>query len=171
MCNPLALALSSFGLQTVGALSSASAQAQMYKQNAENARRSAVNQYGANQQRMMQEQQAAAAEQDQVSREARMAASTANVAAGEAGVSGNSVNNSIRSMYARADQYNAQVGKNLDWTLAQLQSEQAGVQYQAQDRIDSVARPSFADTMLRIGGAALDSTGTYYQMKNYMGKK
>jgi len=169
MCDFIALA--GLALSAASSVVGYQAQAQqakdqneMYKQNAENANRAAQNQYVGVQQRLIQEEQAAGQEKAEVARDARAARATATVSAGEANVSGLSVQGLIQEFYGREGGFNASVDQNLKWMRAQTQNDMKGIKYGAQDRINSVPRarkPSFFDAGLRILGAGMDSYSGY----------
>jgi hypothetical protein len=112
------------------------------------------------QQRMLQEQEKGAAEKMDTVREAREAKATATVAAGEAGVSGLSVDALLAEFDGRAAAANDRTDQNTEWTLSQLNNEMKGIRANAEDRINSVQRaaaPSFFNTGLKIAGVGLDS--------------
>ncbi|MGR9319159.1 virion core protein, T7 gp14 family [Rhizobium leguminosarum] len=140
-------------------VAAAEEQNKLYRQNAARANQSARDQLFQTQQRMLQEQEKAGAEKADNLRDARKAKATANVAAGEAGVSGVSVDALLAEFDGRAAQANDRIDQNTDWTLSQLNNEMKGIRSSAEDRINSVqraAKPSFFDAGLRIVGESLD---------------
>jgi hypothetical protein len=169
MCNPVALiGLAVNAAQSVagyaGQVQQAKQQNKLYVANAVNANKAAVNQYADTQQRIGQEQEAAAQQKIEVAREARAARATALVTAGEAGVSGLSVQGLLQEFYGREGQFNANTDRNLQWTEQQLTNSMKGLKAQATDRINSVQRaprPSFLDAGLRIIAGGLDSYSDY----------
>jgi hypothetical protein len=149
-----------------GQVQQAKAQNQYYKENAENANRSAMNQYTAMQQRMIQEEKAAGEDKIEVARDARAARATATMAAGEANVGGLSVQGLMQEFLGREGSFNASTDRQTGWNRAQGQLELKGIKYGAQDRINSVQRaskPSFFDAGLRIAGGGLDAYSGYKQ--------
>ena len=180
MCPPVVVAVAGLAISAASAAMSyvqgqnaAKAQSQayqqQYQQNTQSAQKAAVQQYAAVDQRMLQEQAAADVEKDQSALEARKAAATTRVAAGEAGISGLSVDALLSDIYGQSAKYNDQVDQNTEWTAQQLQREKEGVKAQTVDRINSVQkptiqRPNFIDLGLRIGGAAVNSYSSYKQM-------
>lgn len=160
----LAISAASSVAGYMGQVQAAKDQNQMYRQNAENANKSAINKYTLMQQRMVQEQQAAGEEKIEAAREARAARATAAVAASDANVSGLSVQGLMQEFYGREGSYRASVDRQTEWSLNQMNQEMKGVQAEARDRIDSVQRarrPSFFDAALRIAGAGFDSYSGY----------
>lgn len=145
---------------------------QQYQQNAKSAQKAAVQNYAAIDQRIVQEQQAASTEVEQSVIEARKAAATTRVAAGEAGISGLSVDALLGDIYGASARHADNVNQQTEWTVQQLQREKEGIASNTQDRINSVSapiiqRPNFLDLGLRIGSAALDSYSTYKKLKSY----
>ncbi|KQV84348.1 hypothetical protein ASC90_02165 [Rhizobium sp. Root1220] len=140
--------------------SAANDQNQLYRENAARANQNARDQQFQTQQRMLQEQEKGAAEKIDTMREAREAKATATVGAGEAGVSGLSVDALLAEFDGRAAAANDRVDQNTDWTMNQLNNEMKGIRSNAEDRINSVQRsatPSFFNTGLKIAGVGLDS--------------
>jgi hypothetical protein len=87
------------------------------------------------------------------------------VAAGEAGVSGLSVEALQRDIAAGGARFNDRVDQQTEWTQAQLQADKRGQSYQAVDRINSVRKankPSILATGLKIAAAGV-SAGTSYR--------
>lgn len=107
MCDPLSLiGLGVSALTEVvsyqGQVAAAEQQNQLYRENAARANQNARDQMFQTQQRMLQEQEAAAAEKIDNTREARAAKATASAAAGEAGVTGLSIDALLREFDGRA---------------------------------------------------------------------
>lgn len=147
-----------------GQVQPANQQNEMYVENAKAANENLKSEYYQNQQRMIQEQEAAATQKREAQRELRGAQATATVAAGEAGVSGLSVDALLNEYAGRTGEYNDKVDQQTEWTMAQLNNNMRGFQSKAQDRINSVQRankPSFLDTGLRIASAGLGSVNDY----------
>ena len=171
MCDPLSMigfgiAAASQVVSYQGQAVAAEQQNQLYRDNAARANQSARDQMFQTQQRMLQEQEAAASEKIDTSREARAAKATASVAAGESGVTGLSVDALMREFDGRAAEANDRIDQNTEWSMTQLNNEMKGIRANTEDRINSVqraAKPSFWDAGLRIAGAGLDS---YSSSKN-----
>ncbi|WFU49030.1 virion core protein, T7 gp14 family [Sinorhizobium terangae] len=131
-----------------------------YRQNAANANQAARDEQFATQKRMIQEQEAAAAEKIDIMKEHRAAKATAEVAAGEAGVSGVSVDALMRDIMGQQSQAIDRTDQQTEWSLNQLNDEMRAIRTRNTDRINSVqraAKPSFVSTGLAIGSTALDS--------------
>lgn len=164
MCDPLSLigfgiAATSQVVNHQGQVAAAEQQNQLYRENAARANQNARDQMFQTQQRMLQEQEAAAAEKIDNTREARAAKATASAAAGEAGVTGLSVDALLREFDGRAAEANDRIDQNTEWSMTQLNNEMKGIRANTEDRINSVqraAKPSFWDAGLRIAGAGLD---------------
>lgn len=145
-------------------VSAAEQQNQFYRDNAARANKAAQEQMFQTQQRMFQEQATAAEEKIDNSREARAAKATAEVAAGEANVSGLSVDALLKEFTAQESRYNDRTDQNTEWALNQLQDEVRGIRANAEDRINSVqraAKPSFFNTGLTIAAQGLGSYNDY----------
>jgi len=116
--------------------------------------------------RIAQEQEAAAQERQKTSLEARAARARTQVAAGEMGVQGNTVDLLLQDIVDAEDRSIGNTDKNLDWSVAQHEASKKGQSYQALDRINSVQRgqkPSFAALGLSIANAGLQGYSTYRQ--------
>ena len=169
MCDPL-----SFASFTIGAFSqlanyeaqqqAADQQNETYRQNAYAANKAAQQQSFDINQRILQEQEAAAGQKEDQYRQVQAAQATAAVAAGEAGVSGLSVDALLREFSAKGSQASDRVDQQTEWNIAQLNNQKTQVQAQAADRINSVQRaasPSFFTTGLGILGSGLDSYSAF----------
>lgn len=173
MCNPLALVgFAISAAQSVMEYQAASAEAEnqnrIYRENAARANKAAQEEAFAVNQRMLQEQEAAAAQKADVYREARAARATAEVGAGESGVSGLSVEGLLREFDGRAASQTDRIDQQTEWTLQQLQEQKRQIRAQAEDRINSVqraARPSFFSTGLKIAGTGLNFYNEYKNPK------
>lgn len=143
-------------------------QNQFYRENAARANKAAQEQMFQTQQRMFQEQEAAAEEKIDTMREARAAKATAEVAAGEAGVSGLSVDALLREFSITESRHNERTDRNTEWAMDQLQDEIRGIRANAEDRINSVqraAKPSFFNTGLTIAAKGAESFNAYADRK------
>jgi len=169
MCDPVSLAgfaisAASSVVGFMGQQQQAAQQDALYKQNRANALRAFEDKQVATNWRMIQEQESAATEKQDVALQSRAAQASARVAAGEAGVSGLSVDALLGDIVGRTSRYNDRIDQQTDWTVAQLQQEKKGQAAQAVDRINSVPRgtkPSFIDAGLRIGAAGLNAYTDY----------
>ncbi len=109
--------------------------------------------------RQQQEGEKAGQEIQQTQIEAAQARARARVAAGEAGVSGLSVDSLFADFYRQEDVFRESVRRNQDFSRLQSQENIKGFRAQAQGRIASirpyvpepVVRPSFLGTALQIG--------------------
>jgi hypothetical protein len=174
MCDPISMIGLAIGAatQVVGYQAEAAAAEQQnvyYRQNAANANAAARQEQFDTQQRMLQEQEAAAAEKIDIMKEHRAARAKAEVAAGEAGVSGVSVDALMRDIMAQQSNAIDRVDQQTEWSLNQLNREMRAIRTRNQDRINGVQRsaaPSFVSTGLAIGSTALSSFNDYKVRKN-----
>lgn len=163
------LAISSVGAVTsfVGQMQAANAQAEhqanVMEQTQENARRSHLLEIDQINKRIEQERAAASQSLTENAVEAAKARSTARVSAGEAGVSGISVDALMADFNRQEAVYRHGVRENLLRTTDQLQLEKKASGARRQSRINSafssqrpVQRPSFLQPALAIGGAGVD---------------
>lgn len=173
MCNPLALvgfavSAAQSVMEYSAARQEADEQNRIYRENAARANKAAQEEAFAVNQRMLQEQEAAAAEKSQIYREARAARASAEVGAGEAGISGLSVEGLLREFDGQAAAQTDRIDQQTEWTLQQLQDQKRQIRSQAEDRINSVqraARPSFFSTGLKIAGSGLNFYNEYKNPK------
>lgn len=148
----------------------AEAQNEYYENNRREANQAAVNTYASQQNRALQEQKAASQQKQEVAVEGLKARSTAEVAAGESGVSGLSVDALVGDFYGQQGRYERTLDNNYAMQSDYLRGEMDATQSQAQGRINSVQqaqKPSFAGAAIRILGAGLDAFGSYKQNKQY----
>ncbi|MFN4278305.1 MAG: hypothetical protein ACK4FJ_18585 [Ferrovibrio sp.] len=166
-----ALAAASFVVGAAGAVSQhqagkaeAKANNDWVNQNAQRAAQATRDQYADLQLQREQERQAAAQEKQDISLDAIKARATARVAAGEAGVSGLSVDQLIADYYDRELTAKDRINQQTEWKSQQIANQMSGVKAQGDDRINSQrmkAGPSFFDAGLRIVGAGIDSYSNY----------
>lgn len=138
----------------------AAAQNELYEANQIAAINSANERYQANAIKAAQEKQAASLEKENAQRDAREARATAEVAAGEAGVSGLSVDALVNSYYQKQSRFEQSLDTNYQMTASYLEAEGKADRANAISRINSVQKaqpPSFAGAALRIAGAGLDA--------------
>lgn len=169
MCEPLTImtaALSAASTVTgfIGAQQQAKAQNQMVRENQKAANANLVREYADVQTRQIQEEDAAAVQKQDLSREARAARATTMAAAGEAGVSGLSVDALLADVYGKEATAKDRILQNTGFTTHNLTREMDGLKAKAKDRINSMPwatgpRPFAA--ALKIGGIGLDSYSSY----------
>lgn len=112
-------------------------------------------------QRQLQEQTASADRKFANAQEYAAARASGVVAAGEAGVSGLSVDALLNDLAGQQAARQKTADTNLGWTLAQLQQERFGAQAQRDNRINSAPKPSSLGLALQIGGQAIGGYDTY----------
>lgn len=144
-------------------------QEQVYKANADIANRAAIQNYAALNQREIEQRAAAAQAIGQVSAQAKQAAGTARVAAGEAGVGGVSVDALLGDFERQQLAYTSSTLRNEKFAALQLASEKDAIHSQTEGRILSalpqpVQKPDFFGAALRIGTDLLGGYGdmTYF---------
>jgi hypothetical protein len=174
MCDPVSLAVTSFMVTAGSAVSNfaaASAQAdeqnRMYEKNAQNAEYSAAVERQQNALRKNQEQEAAGAKQFDNFLETRARASSAEVAAGEAGVTGLSVDSLIRDVWQSGGRTADRIAHNSEMTLQQLNMEDRAIEARKESRINSVRKgvaPSGLALGLNIASAGLGAAKDYKTM-------
>jgi ABC-type uncharacterized transport system YnjBCD substrate-binding protein len=136
------------------------AQQQQYENNRISANKAAVNKYASQQNRALQERAAASQEAQKLQTDAMSSRATAEVAAGESGVSGLSVDALIQDFYGQEGRYERTLSNNYQMSADYLRSEMDVTQSQAEGRINSVEqpiKPSFAGAAIRILGAGLNA--------------
>lgn len=156
MCEPTTLAVAAFAFSAGSTLLNHRAQGQAAEANKEAAEEA----YAVNSRdlgiRQQEEMKAAARQHLQGRRQAREAKSTLDVSAGEAGVSGFSVD-ALRGEIERDEgAFLHTVDENAVVTIEQLQRMKEGASATAQSRVNAVASPSLLNTGLQIGAAGLD---------------
>lgn len=171
MCGPLMTAVGGFLISAastaigfVGQQQAYSQQLQYHNENAARADADMKRGYISTQRRMIQEEAAAAGERQEVAREGRAARARAMTAAGEAGVSGLSVDALLADFYGREAEFMDRSYQQVEWSHQQLTENMHGIRSQAEDRINAVpkpVKPSFIDAGLRIAGAGLNSYTQY----------
>jgi len=139
-------------------------QKRLHQRNTEIANRDANRQLAALGTRMIQEQAAATQAIDEVGRQAERAAATTRLAAGEAGVSGGSLEAVLQDFKAQELRAQTTTIRNLAFSQAQFAAEGEGVVLQQEGKILSslpqpVEKPNFLNTVLKIGA---QSAGTLY---------
>lgn len=97
------------------------------------------------------------------------ARATARVSAGEAGVSGLSVDSLVADFHRQEAMYRSSAENNRENERAQVQMEKQGLRAQADGRIQSVrpyvrdpiSRPDFLGAALRVGAGGMDAISRY----------
>lgn len=173
MCDPitlttLAISVASSAAGFVSEMQGAAAQTQYAEQNKVNARVAYEDTTRAINEQQSQALEAAAADKFDTALEARSARATNAVAAGESGISGNTVDGLMRDIYAQQGRYEDRINENTDWSIAQLQQQKRGAGAQMVDRTNAVQpgqKPSFLNLGLKIAAAGIDSYGSYQKSK------
>lgn len=128
------------------------ADVEMYKQNAENVRAATVAEYASEQNRIHQERVAAQEKKfDQEIANLRQS-STAAVAAGEGGVTGNTVEALLGDYYAAKGRANDAVDNNFQMRLDYLRGEMDATKARGQDMINRVPIPRAPSPLMILGG-------------------
>lgn len=173
MCDPITMVAAALGTaQTVtgymGERQAAATQNAMVRENQKAANANLVREYADVQTRQIQEEDAAAIQKQDISREARAARATTMAAAGEAGVSGLSVDALLADVYGKEATAKDRISQNSGFTTSNLTREMDGLKAKAQDRINSMpwaTGPSPLAAALKIGGVGLDSYNRYGKPK------
>lgn len=155
------------------AVEQANAQNALYRQNAVNAREAALNDFRALNRRQAQEGDKANQESFQKSIEALQKKSTVTVAAGEGGVSGNSVNRILDSYDRQKSVAQGTIQRNFDYMSEQIGYEKEGAKSQFQNRVNSVQK-GYAPSAFQAGlGIATNVASTAYtaDKAGYFGKE
>lgn len=135
-------------------------QERVYEQNRKNALAAFEDKQRSVNLQIMQERESAALEKFDTALESRAARATNDVAAGEAGVSGITVDALARDFASREARFNDRVDRQSEWTTTQLAADKRGQSYEALDRVNSQPRapkPSFVGAGLRIAAGGLDA--------------
>lgn len=138
----------------------ADAQNERYRDNALAANKAAATKYASQQNRALQERKAAGQEQEKLQTQGLKARSTAEVAAGQAGVTGLSVDALLADFYGQEGRHERTLDTNYQMQADYLRGELDATQSQAESRINSVQQaegPSFAGAAIRILGSGLDA--------------
>lgn len=180
MCDPTAIAATAMTVVSTGAqmygqqqqyeaaVDQAEAQRNVFKQNRQNTYRALGREYGDINTRQSQEQQKAIEDKEERTREARSSMARARVAAGEAGIRGNSVSAGLRDISGAAARDRSTIDRNLNWTLGQLQRQKQSRQTQAVNRINSVPpgqAPSRGAAMAGVASTAAQGASSLASMQ------
>jgi hypothetical protein len=145
MCEPTTIAAAAMAIASVGSAVSgyqaadaqADLQEKMYEQNKRNSYAAMRQGYITTQQRQAQEMEAASQQIQNRRLEAARQTATSNVAAGEAGVSGFSVERIMRDIGAMGGRDVSTIQQNRDWNVSQLQNQMLGLKNKTKSRIQS----------------------------------
>lgn len=157
-----ALPLLSMGLSIAGGVASYSAaksqaeqQNQMYRDNARDANKAAENQYAALQHKSIQERNAAGQKLFETNIDALKARSQARTAAGDAGVTGLSVNSLINDLWSQQGRRDDATMQNYETARDDAYAQMDQVKANTQSRINSVQRAKSPSILpFIIGGVA-----------------
>lgn len=185
MCDPVSITMGV--MSTLSAVAghqqqsvAAKMQTKQHEQNQRNAQAALRDSYIAIQNRQQQEAQSAAQQIEERRRESVRQMSSAYAAAGEAGVSGFSVQSILADIGATAARDISTIEQNRDWSLDQLSSEASGARNQAMSQMNATApgiRPSGWATALQIGSSTAGAYANYTTrtgkdpVGDYFGKK
>lgn len=166
MCTPqVAIAVVQGVMQQNAAVDAANRQNALYRQNAANAMVAATDEQRALNRRLDQEGQASAQKSLELTLDSMRRTGTAQTAAGEAGVAGNSVSRLLNDITRQTTVAQNTVSRNFDMTKAQVGDAKEATKATFNQRVASVQKgyaPSASDAMLGIGlnaGAAYVGTG------------
>jgi hypothetical protein len=163
-----ALSAGQAGISHMAAAGQASAQNQINRLAAEETRTSLIADYEAFDAMDREETQGAAEEIEATRREAMRRRGTVRTAAGEAGVTGLSVDALLRDLHGQEATMRDGVATNLERTRSQFQRERTGAAATATRRLRSappVQRPSFAATALTTGAGIAGAYNTHLRVR------
>jgi len=156
VCDPVTIiAGASLAIEAGSSIAGASAQNKASKANKAAAQQAMQDTWKDISLREVQEQDATSLTIMQADRQARSADAVARVSAGEAGVSGASVDALIGDISAQASTFKVTQERNLDMTISQLQREKVSAKNVAQNRINAVPRANPFATGLQIASAGV----------------
>ena len=121
--------------------------------------------------RQLQEREAAAHEINAVHREARRRTATAQVAAGEGGVTGASLTHLMNDFHRKDLEFATNVNRNLQFKEENIENQLESIRSGTQGQIENLMymptpQPSFLGAGLRIGSSVL---GAYAQYRSIVG--
>lgn len=167
---PILGMISSIGSAVVGYAAQqeqARQQNEYYARNARAAQMAAVNQYANEQNAIIQKRNAATQQVEETHISAMKARGTAWAAAGEAGVTGLSVDALIDDYYGREGRRVDSIDQNYEMDRDYMRAQMESTRAQAEQRINSVrqaSEPSFADAAIRIVGSVASGIGGMAKM-------
>lgn len=134
------------------------AQQQRYENNKKASNAAAVNRYASQQNQDIQERKAASEEKQKLNIKAAKARATAQTAAGEAGVTGLSVDALVNDFYGEEGRHERTLDNNYAMKHDYIRGEMDVTEANTASRINSVSqgiKPSFAGAAIRILGAGV----------------
>jgi hypothetical protein len=167
MCSPilgLAVGILQSVVQFQAAQQDYEAQSQQWRQNYTNSLAAARDEQLALTQRQLQEEEATSEQIHLMGIEGAEKVAEARVAAGAAGVSGISVGNIIADIRGRTAGNQVTAQRNWRMTAQQLQLEQNATVTRAENRINSVTRPTAPNPLSLVVGIAGAGVRAYGQM-------
>jgi nitrate/nitrite-specific signal transduction histidine kinase len=150
------------GISTASTVAGAIGQQQMYNANAANAAQSLRLQNRQTNLQIQQQEAADSRKAQQTQTDMLRAAATAAASAGENGVSGKSVDALINDYHAAEGRYFIDLQTQQQWNRQQADVTKLGQVATAQRQVNSVAKPTFVGTALRIAGGGLDAYNRTY---------
>lgn len=167
MCDPVTLAAASFAVTTVSTIGSTVMQAQQASAEAEyrdaqiaQSHQAAVENYDLLQLRREQEREAASQQVEANQREALRATERARTAAGEAGVTGLSVDALLGDLYGQEARFRNNVAVNLEAVNSDIDQSASDVRTGTINQITSlpqISRPDYFGAGARLAGAGFSS--------------
>lgn len=155
MCDPTALAIGSLVIGAGSSVASHKAQNDASKANEKEAKRAMREASKDISLQQVQQQDASARTIYEVDRQARSSKALARVSAGEAGVSGASVEALLGDIDRKMGEFKTAEARNLDLVIDQLQREKVSGRQVAQSRIAQVPKASPFTLGLQIGAEAI----------------
>lgn len=167
MCNPMMLLMGAqAGMSMLGQVSQHQQAKAAAKQNAKSALQSARLGYEQTALRREQEREKSSQMAFNTAIDAAKARGTVITSAGEAGVTGVSVDSLLADAYGREGRYTSSLQSNYDNVSSQLDLEARGIQAQAESRIASMPEPSFTDLAIGLAGTAVSGASKMYNYSN-----
>jgi hypothetical protein len=159
----------SAGLSYIGQQQAANAQARYQREQAKAAIKNAAAQHNQTTTQAIQAQDAAQAEADRVRLETAALAARARVAAGEAGVSGLSVDALVADIERAGAERAAAIRNQLGLQLLDLQDQRLAINASARSVLNNarqpITRPSLGVTGLQIAAGGLDAYDRYMRVR------
>lgn len=175
MCEPTTIAMAALAMSAGSSIvgyqaqsNQAKVQNAVYQQNKANSYEAMRNQYLGIQNRQAQEIEAASQAIQQRSVQSMQDQARANVASGEAGVTGFSIDRIMQDIGANVSRDISTIERNRDWTMTQLSEEAKGIAASTQSRINGVSQgtsPSPWALGFQLGGAAVNAYGLKNQLE------
>jgi len=156
MCDPVSLGAASLAISTAATGASFYAKSQQAEARNEAAEQAAIQKYNTQNTRLRQEQEAATREKLRLEKQSAEKQATAKVAAGEANVTGNSVESLMADFERQEADYKSVMNRNMDMKTLQVKQSMEGINNNAKNRMTS--GPSGVGAALSVAG---DAVGTY----------